>query len=260
MSLQARFSAALHDPCAPTPAGLIAWNGSDPAPRFAVYRNNGLASLVAALEETFPVVRALVGEGFFREMARVFVLAHPPVSPVLIDYGDALPDFIAGFAPAASLPYLPDVARLEALRVRAWHAADATSLSPADFETALQNADALPYLRLRLHPALTVLRSAHAVASLWAAHQPGGDIAGVDPAIAESVLIVRPVFAVDVIPVSEADARFIETLLGGAPLGEAVQDTFDHHPDFNPTQGLATLIARHAVCGLDTPPYEDIPS
>lgn len=69
------FAAALLDPARPAPAGLTSWNGSDPAQRFAVYRNNVTVSLIDALADTFPVVQALVGVDFFRTMAREFVRA-----------------------------------------------------------------------------------------------------------------------------------------------------------------------------------------
>ena len=78
MSTQTAFAAALLDPGLPPVEGLRAWNNSDPARRFAVYRNNVLVSLVDALADTFPVVQELVGAAFFRAMARVFALANPP--------------------------------------------------------------------------------------------------------------------------------------------------------------------------------------
>jgi len=59
-----------------------------------------------------------VGEEFFGAMAAAFVLECPPRSPVLASYGDELPEFIAGFASARDLAYLPDVARLEAAHTR----------------------------------------------------------------------------------------------------------------------------------------------
>ena len=97
---QAEFSAALRDPTQAAPRGLHTWNGSDPAARFAVYRNNVVSSLIDALAETFPVVQALVGVEFFRAMASLFVRQSPPRSRVLASYGAALPSFIASFAPA----------------------------------------------------------------------------------------------------------------------------------------------------------------
>ena len=170
-SMSAAFAHALLRPDASCPAGLKTWNGSDPAKRFAVYRNNVVVSLVDALADSFPVVQALVGEDFFRAMAAEFARGNPPRSPVLAWYGAGFADFVEGFPPAAGLPYLADVARLEWLRVEAWHAADADPLPLAEIGALLADETALPTLRLALHPSLRVLRSAHPVVSLWAAHQ-----------------------------------------------------------------------------------------
>ncbi len=84
---QATFAAALLTPELPSPAGLRVWNGSDPAARLAVYRNNVVSSLIDAVADSFPVTQELVGEEFFRAMAAVFVRAHPPRSKVLTHYG-----------------------------------------------------------------------------------------------------------------------------------------------------------------------------
>jgi len=122
---QHAFASALLDPARPVPSGLATWNGSDPVARFAVYRNNVVVSLVAALADTFPVVRELVGEEFFTAMARLYVAEQPPLSPVLAHYGDGFADWVVQFEPAAAVPCLADMARLERARVRAYHAADA---------------------------------------------------------------------------------------------------------------------------------------
>jgi len=82
-----------------------------------------MAGLGKALKSRFPVVEKIVGEEFFAAMTRVFVKAQPPRSPLLATYGDDFPDFIATFEPARGLPYLADVARLEATRTRSYHAA-----------------------------------------------------------------------------------------------------------------------------------------
>ncbi|HSO45483.1 MAG TPA: DNA-binding domain-containing protein, partial [Rhodoferax sp.] len=56
MSYQAAFAQALLNPHMPCPGGLTTCNGSDPATRFAVYRNNVTVSLIDALADTYPVV------------------------------------------------------------------------------------------------------------------------------------------------------------------------------------------------------------
>ena len=122
------FAQALLDGERPIPDGVTAHNAADPTRRFAVYRNNVVAGLVRALKDRFPVVERIVGEEFFGAMARVFVVERPPRSPLLATYGDDFAAFIAAFEPARELVYVAAVARLEAARTRAYHAADATPL------------------------------------------------------------------------------------------------------------------------------------
>src|SRR5438876_7559091 len=124
-SFETAFADALLDAGRPIPHGIIAHNIAVPARRFAVYRNNVVAGLVKALRTNFPVVEKIVGDEFFAAMARVFVTQQPPRAPLLAIYGEAFPAFVAAFEPARELPYLADVARLEAARTRAYHAADA---------------------------------------------------------------------------------------------------------------------------------------
>ncbi|MGB5735208.1 MAG: DNA-binding domain-containing protein [Thiohalocapsa sp.] len=250
---QAGFAAALLAPEQPVPPGLIAWNGSDPAVRFGVYRNNVAVSLTEALAEGFPVTRALVGDAFFEAMARCFVTEHSPCSPILTDYGDAFPDFIAAFLPAAGLPYLPDMAHLERARVRAYHAADAQPLTADDLTPHLADPQRLPATRVVLHPACTVLASEHAVVSLWAAHQGQCRIEDLDLSRAEAALVLRDGDEVQVVPVSTAIARFLAALAGGTALGDAAAATNATAADFDLVQALALLIHHGGIAAWHPP-------
>ncbi len=87
-------------------------------------------------------------------------------------------DFIHRFEPAAGLPYLPDVARIERAWVEAYHAPDARSLSPAAF--ARVSAGDLPKLRVALHPSLRVVRSRFPALRIWQANTGGGAPQGVN--------------------------------------------------------------------------------
>ncbi len=127
-SRQGTFAAALLDPDRDIPEGLVTPGGQPAARRFGIYRNNVTVSLVNALSEVFPTVQNLVGEEFFRAMARLYVQDNPPTSRLLFEYGASFPAFIGQFEPAADLPFLPDVARLERLWLDSFHAADAAPL------------------------------------------------------------------------------------------------------------------------------------
>lgn len=114
-------------------------------------------------------------------MAGLYIQAFPPASPLINEYGRDFADFIQGFAPAASVPYLPDVARLERLRVRAYHAKDVCPLDQPTLIDALQRQTALGELCLQLHPCVATLKSTYAVVALWAAHQTGESLATLNP-------------------------------------------------------------------------------
>ncbi|MFO1298984.1 MAG: DNA-binding domain-containing protein [Burkholderiaceae bacterium] len=93
-------------------------------PGFAVYRNTVVTGCIDALAANYPAVVRLVGDEWFRAAAAVHVRRAPPSHPCLFDYGDGFAEFLAAFAPAAGLPYLPDIARLDRLWTEAHLAAD----------------------------------------------------------------------------------------------------------------------------------------
>jgi hypothetical protein len=256
MSSQGDFSQALLDADSPIPIGLTTWNGSDPAGRFAVYRNNVFASLIDALADTYPVVQALVGEAFFRATARVFVQSNPPRSRVLAYFGAGFADFVEDFYPARSLPYLADVARLEIARVEAYHAADAKPVDPQRLRTVLSDPKLLMSLRVSLHPSVRVVCSPYAIGSLWAAHLDTLNLATVDILQPESVLVFRSGLDVAMLEISDEQGRFVAALQGGASLIEAADhvSTTDH--GFDLTQTLAMLLRQQLLTDLvqgDTP-------
>lgn len=227
---QASFRAALWVP--ETPPAL----GPEPtvARRFSVYRNNVQSGLSRALATRFPTVERLVGAEFFAAMARVFAAKHPPSSPVLLDWGGDFAEFLAGFPPVATLPYLPDVARLEWLRGRAYHAADHR---PIDLD-ALRWGDPAG-LVLRLAPCCARFTSPHPAVTIWALNQPGQTPRPVPPGPERALIARAPDLSVLVEPLKASDSAILAALMRGAPLGKAAE-----HGDPAP---VLTLLIRHAL-------------
>ncbi len=250
---QAGFAASLLDPALPCPPGLRTWNGSDPARRLAVYRNNVTSSLVDALADTFPVVRQLVGTEFFRAMAAVFVRRHPPRSRILAHYGDGFAAFVADFEPAASLPYLPDVARLEHAWLQALHSADVPPIANEALAHALADPEALAMRLFRWHPSLAVIESPHAVVSLWAAQQTEGEIPAVAIDRPEQAVVLRDELDVLVLPVDPGTAQFVVRTLAGDAFGVAAAASAVHQ-SFDVGSALSLLLRHRALVGLQNPP------
>ena len=188
---QRDFAAALLDPALPMPGGMVGPDGEPDSKRFAVYRNNVVVGLTETLKDAFPAVHRIVGDEFFRAMARAYVMVELPHSPILLDYGAGFPDFIRQFEPAAVLPYLPDVARIERAWTEAYHAREASPIGPDAFSAIAP--DQLPALRLEPHPSLRVVRSHFPALTIWQMNAAGGIPAPVDLAAGdEDVLVVRP--------------------------------------------------------------------
>ena len=252
MSSQSAFAAALLNPELPCPGGLSTWNGSDPATRFAVYRNNVMVSLVDALADTFPVVQALVGEEFFRAMAQVFIQANPPRSRLMAFYGHDFADFAGAFPPAASVPYLADVARLEMARILAYHAADVAPLQVEALQSALADPDKLTSLQLVLHPSVQLIESRFAVFSLWAAHQGTLCLSTVDPEQAQAALVFRNGLDVVTQALVTSSATFVSALQTGQPLMAATDAASGIDPEFDLSHALALLLRWQLITQIIT--------
>jgi Putative DNA-binding domain len=215
--MQAAFAAALLDPEAAVPAGIVDPLGRPAPKRFSVYRNNVASSLTRALEAAFPTVRKLVGEAFFGAMAVAFLREHPPTSRLMMLYGDALPGWLEGFPPVAPLGYLPDIARLDQAMRESYHAADAAPLAEADFHRLLGSD--IAGLRLRLAPSVRLVRSRWPVVSIWAANAEGGPTPAPG---AEEALILRPSFDPRPHRLPPGGGAFVAALLEGRTLGASL--------------------------------------
>ncbi len=243
--MQTEFSAALLDAERRPPAGLQAVDIDE---CFAVYRNNVVHGLSRALAAGFPAVEAIVGKEFFAAMAAVYVRMSPPTSPVLLDYGAGLPDFLARFEPAAELPYLADVARLELAYTRAFHATDADSL-PADRLQQIA-ADRISGLHLGLHPSLQILRSAYPVAEIWAMNTGRAPLGEIADWAAQDVLLLRPRYEVAASVLAPGEAAFLSQLQAGAALEQAMRVAQDEAASFDLAAALAALFIRGAVIAI----------
>src|SRR5262249_3751590 len=153
-------------------------DGIDPARRLQIHRNNFRLSLTEALKANFPVVCRVVDERFFAYAADRFITAHPPTSPCLSEYGAALPEFLEQFEPAQSVPYVPDLARLEWAILESSRAEDRLPVDVA----ALHQVDIpqCPTLVLELDPSIRLLRSVWPIATIWAVHQSEDEIRPID--------------------------------------------------------------------------------
>jgi hypothetical protein len=223
----------------------VAWivaDGLAPGQRLSIYRNNVVDALTTALRLSFPAVHRLVGAAFFEGAAQVFVRERPPRSAWLDLYGADFADFLRHFPPAASLAYLPDVARLEWAVNLALHAPDAQALA-LDALAAVPPCD---HDRVCFvpHPSLFTLSSEFPVDAIWRAvlQQDDQAMAQIDLSGGPVHLLVqRQESSVEVPRLGQGEWRYLADLCAGHPLGVVLHRS----------AGIdaPALLARHLVDG-----------
>ncbi len=134
-----------------------------------IYRQSILGNHLSAFSEVYPVIFQLVGESFFEHVFYHFYDLNPHESYDVSDYGEGFADFLEGFKACDSLPYLPDVARLE------WYCHKA-SLGPnyqvADFEALTRMDESmLQSLCFEMPPNSFLLKSAYPVLRIFEVNQ-----------------------------------------------------------------------------------------
>ena len=223
-------------------AAHIRADGLAAAERLSIYRNTFFGSLTNALRLSYPAVHRLVGAEFFEAVAQEFIEAQPPRGAYLDEYGAEFPDFLVRFPAAESVPYLPDVARLEWAVSRALHAPDATPLDVAAL-CAVGEGD---HDRVRFvpHPSLSLVGARYPADTLWRAvlEQDSATLGSIDFADAPVwLLIQRLPTGIDVRRLSEPAWRFASALRAGQPLNEAI--------DVASAMDVSALLAEHLAAG-----------
>lgn len=247
LDIQRVMHSALVDPEAGDAEALIVGDGLLPRERLAIYRNTIIGVLVNALRLSYPAVERLVGGEFFEGAARSFVAGRLPQSAYLNDYGREFPEFLNGFAPASSLPYLPDVAQLEWAVNRALHAPDQPSLNAAH----LAGVDPADHGRIRFspHPSLTWLRVAYPADTIWRAVLNGDDaaLAAIDLSAGSVALVIEHLpGGVTVSRLDDGAWQFLSSLCEGATL----QAALDAAAGIDPGIELAEHLSLGRLCGF----------
>ena len=221
-------------------------------PGFAVYRNTVLKGCIDALQANYPTVCQLVGDDWFRAAAAVFARSQPPREGLLVDYGAGLADFLAGFAPAAELPYLSAVARLDRCWTECHLAADATAV---DREwLAQQTADTLPLVHLRPHPAARwAWCDEHPAYALWQSHREGLHPNEALEWTGDGALLTRPHAEVVWHPLSRVGTAFLDACADGRTLEAAATSALNAEPTADFAALISTLLDAGALIPTDLP-------
>ncbi|SRR6266545_2305244 len=242
---QESIGLALFDPLARVPAPI----GDVDLRTRADFRNADIATfLIRALAARYPVVRRLLGDDSFLDVARRFVATQPPRLPLLVHFGETFPHYLRSLGDGASFDYVADIAELEAARARAYHSADAAPLDARAF--AFLSAARFDEFGVELHPSVSLVESRFPIVTIWKANQSEDGGSMIDRWRPEAALIARPFLDVDVLLLPAGGHAFMGALSHGSTISAAIAAAIADNPDFDLGANLTMLVEANVVVGF----------
>jgi hypothetical protein len=135
--------------------------------RLGIYRNAYRVRLIEALDDTYPILHAVLGDEVFVALGEAFVASHPSTHRSIRWYGGELANFLGRTPPYADQPILVELASLEWTLAEVFDSADA-SPKPRAALTAI-DPSAWSELQIEFHPSLRRLHLQWNTVAVWQA-------------------------------------------------------------------------------------------
>lgn len=218
--------------------------------RLAVYRHAYFARLHEVLRSDYGALHARLGDAAFHDLAKLYLMAHPPRSFTLRDVGASLPAFLAG--PVAELfaarwPFAADLAALEWGLVEVFDAAD-DRLLDRDALAALPP-EAWSPLTLELiaaHRILALDWPVHRLRQAWSNEQPLPEL----ERRATTLLVHRHREEVFVRVLGELEERVLAWVREGSDFSAICGRAADEYGDAGSPSAVLALLERWLGEGL----------
>ncbi len=186
-----------------------------------VYANTARSNFIESLVLSFPAVRRLVGQDYFRQVSLGFHARHPSLSGDLQPAGAGFAQYLAHLHAGAEYRYLGEVARLEWLLQQTLLAADhppfelakLQAIAPGDYDA----------LRFRLHPSVRLFASEFPAVAIWEANAGDAEPQVIDLRDGpDHVLLMRIRGQLVFARLALGEEGFLEALLAEEPFAAAV--------------------------------------
>ncbi|MFK5977951.1 MAG: DNA-binding domain-containing protein [Rhizobiaceae bacterium] len=243
------FGQAIFDPNLDIPEGIIGPDGQAAPVRFGVYRNNVIVSLIEAMKDAYPSILSILEEENFSRVARNYVAAHPPKSPMMQEFGNKFAQFLREFEPLKSSLFLVDLASAERAWLVAYHAEDQLVVAPE--ELGAVPPEIVMDVTFEKHAASWISASQFPLFALYCRRDDAST--DIDLTQSQNVLITRPQNDVIVRHVGAGNCRFFEQIFAGSTLGEAIGAGTEIDDEFDPANAITILLESGSCSKLEQP-------
>jgi hypothetical protein len=214
--------------------------------RLGVYVGGYPARVQESLRETFPAVAHLAGVRRFSELSGRYVAALALHSYNLNDVGMELAKFLRSDVLGTDLPFLADLAELEWRVACAFHAHERAPLDPTPL--GAWSDEQWEHAVLGFQPSVALVCSAWPIRELWASRETA--VADIDIDLrdrSDRVLVRRCAMDVHCESLADGEARALEALLSGQPLGEVTAMLASHGDDGSQVSGWFAGWMQHGL-------------
>jgi hypothetical protein len=217
--------------------------------RLGIYRNAYRVRLIEALDDTYPILHAVLGDEDFAALGEQFVAAHPSVHRSIRWYGGEFADFLERWPPYDEQPIFAELALLEWTLAEVFDAADAEAQPRAALSAI--DASAWSGLTFDFHPSVRRLQLQWNTAAVWQAMSRGEDPPG--PACADQPvpwLLWRQDLQNYFRSMAADESAALDSALRGDTFGEICESLIDWLPEEEIPLRAASLLATWADSGI----------
>jgi hypothetical protein len=217
--------------------------------RLGIYRNAYSVRLIEALDDTYPVLHAVLGDEDFAALGEEFIATHPSVHRSIRWYGSELAEFLKRCPPFAGQPIFAELALLEWTLAAVFDSADALPVQRAAL--AAVDASAWGDLQFKFHPSLRRLHLQWNTAAVW--QSMSRDETPPDPACGEHPvpwLLWRQNLQNYFRSMAPDEAAALDSALRGDTFGEICAALADWLPEDEIPLRAASLLSLWADSGI----------
>jgi hypothetical protein len=245
----------LHGEYHPSLDKLIKGNIINPMDSLNIYRNNTFISLQECLKSTFPVSQQILGEKFFTQATKKYIVDFPPTNGCLTFYGESFSRFLSSLIEIKNLPYIIDVASFEYAMHQSFYAEDYPVLTAEDL--TLIPAEKYGDLVLNFQPSFQFVQSFYPIDYIWSIHNDHSIEQMVELKIIksnnlENYLVYRLNNTVYFQKIDQDEAGFIQHLKEGMTFEKAFSLIYTIYPNFNLTKTIQRLIQFQVLTSYNT--------
>lgn len=214
--------------------------------RLSIYRNNAFLTTIEFLEDKYPAFKAMVGEEFFNQACKAYMIQYPPNAGDLTDYGGAFPAFVRTIPGLDTYPYLFDLVMFEWLQIEVFCSIDTTNTVESVQELIEFGEEKLAQAKAKFKNHIRLFTSDWPIDDIWALHQgkeefeiKQGNFQFLLYQKGEEVIFAR---------IAKDLYCFIVSLREGGTLLEAAQKATDENEEFDFFAALQTIVSFELIC------------